>query len=170
MRRILIVTTGFLLFAVGLVRTQQTAPATPIYASTCATCHGAMLNGGSGPAILAYERYHIDTEVTATLRAKHANLTLSDTQMRQLLAEMRILAGTNPTMATGGLTGRREGPLNGNAPAGRGGRGGAAEDGPAPAGAGPGQSVEQDLSTRPQTTIKMADGKTRTGAIVTQSG
>ena len=107
MQRLTLLTIGFLLFAIGVARTQQTAPATPIYASTCANCHGPMLNGGTGPAILAYERYHIDTEVTATVRAKHANLPLSDAQMKQLLAEMRILAGTNQTMATQGLTGRR---------------------------------------------------------------
>src|SRR5205823_10918427 len=110
------------------------------------------------------ERYHVDTEVSATVRARHANLPLSDAQMKQLLAEMRILAGTNPTMATQGLTGRRE-------PGGGGGRGGAAGPDAQPAApANPGTRFEQDLSTLPPTTIKMADGKTRTGVMVTQAG
>ena len=70
------------------------------------------MTGASGPAILTYIRYHTDTEVAAAIRERHRNMpavSVQDAELRQILAGMRALAGTNPAMATGGFTGRRGG-------------------------------------------------------------
>ncbi len=66
------------------------------------------MKGGTGPSILQYIRYHTDIEVTAVLHnsAAHKGLQISDGQLRQVLADVRVLAGTNPTMATAGFTGK----------------------------------------------------------------
>jgi hypothetical protein len=64
-------------------------------------CHGAAMTGASRHH-LAYVRYHTDDEVTATIRQKHATLQIPDPELRQILDDVRVLAGTNPSMATGG--------------------------------------------------------------------
>jgi len=132
------------------------------YLSRCGGCHGAAMTGGSGPAILTYVRYHTDAEVAAAIRERHTNipaLSVADAELPQILARVRELAGTNPAMATGGFTGRRGGgPASapGNAPA-----RGSAPAGPPSDGAGIGSPAA--------TTIKMADGRARTGILLAQS-
>src|ERR1051326_989776 len=90
----------------------QTPPArdTGAYKARCAACHGADLSGaaGAGPAILTYVRYHTNAEVMARLREAHTGakaLSLSDDELKNVLADLRALTGTDPMMATGGFTG-----------------------------------------------------------------
>ena len=64
------------------------------------------MTGGTAPGILTYIRYHADAEATAQIRQKHPSLQLPDDILRQVIADTRILAGTNPAMATSGFTGR----------------------------------------------------------------
>ena len=112
------------------------------------------MTGGTDSGILAYIRYHTDTEATAQIRQKHPSLQLLDDVLRQVIADTRILAGTNPAMATSGFTGRREGPAR---------RG---------CGGGPrGQAqllalTSREPSTMQPVTIKMAGGTTRTGVLL----
>src|SRR4029453_4680683 len=84
----------------------------------------------------------------------HHNVTseMSDTELRQLLSDVRKLAGTNPAMATGGYTGSRTAALP-------------PESFPPsePRPAAPGIGANQP------TTIKMADGGSRTGILLGQS-
>src|SRR5437762_10393050 len=88
---------------------QQARPATPAYDVRCASCHAAAMTGATGPAILAYMRYHTDAEATAQIRLKHPTLQIADMELKQVLTEVRLITGTNPSMATGGFTGRRGG-------------------------------------------------------------
>jgi alcohol dehydrogenase (cytochrome c) len=158
-----------LLMVVALVLTvsarqapqSQTGP----YATRCAGCHGPAMTGANGPAIVSYVRYHVDAELSAAIRQRHPSLALNETELRQLLGEVRVLAGTNPAMATGGFTGRRGGgpgaaaaytppaaaPAANAAPA---------ADAPAPSAAG--------LTGMTPSTIKMADGRTRSGLLLAQ--
>src|SRR5437868_4103450 len=92
---------------VGLLGQQARPPApSGAYAAQCSTCHGAAMTGGTAAAILSYIRYHTDVEATARIRQQHPSLQLSDDLLRQVIADTRILAGTNPAMATSGFTGR----------------------------------------------------------------
>jgi alcohol dehydrogenase (cytochrome c) len=92
-----------------------------VYLDHCASCHGPDMRGGLGPSILNFIRYHTDAEGTEVLCNKDSVFRttsqfgtydpmpvyqLPDPQLRELMAEMRVLAGTNPDMATGGFTGR----------------------------------------------------------------
>ena len=146
--------------SIGLFAASSSPAQNPSDASTfqrrCADCHGAMLAGGSGPAILTYVRYHTDAEVTAAIRDRHPGappLSLQSDELRQILSEMRGLAGTNPAMATGGFTGRRGG-----------GRG----TGPALA-APPASTSGSGTVGQAPTTVKMAEGRPRTGILLAQS-
>ena len=135
------------------------------------------MTGGSAPAILTYIRYHTDSEVTAAIRERHRSsqaAAVPDSDLPAIVAGMRELSGTNPAMATGGFTGRRGGGPGdaGGGGAAIGGRGAAApapSPGPArgssPAAAATTPGVD---STQP-TTIKMADGRSRTGMLLAQS-
>lgn len=79
------------------------APATETYDARCATCHGSTMRGARGPSILVYVRYHTNKEVTAVLQGSaHPKLALSDAELKAVLRDIRVLAGTNPAMATGG--------------------------------------------------------------------
>jgi alcohol dehydrogenase (cytochrome c) len=162
MRRVIfslvgIVSVGF--FTVVLLGQQAQPPATTgAYAAQCSSCHGAAMTGARDPGILAYIRYHTDAEATAQIRQKHPSLQLSDEIRRQVIADTRALAGTNPAMATSGFTGRRGGP-GGGGPA-QAGAGGPRGQGPA-AGLTP-----MKPTTMQQATINMADGKTRTGILL----
>jgi alcohol dehydrogenase (cytochrome c) len=142
------------------------------YVARCSTCHGPTMGGATAPPILSYIRYHTDPETSAHIRETHKTLQISDTELGQVLADARILAGTNPAMATGGFTGRRGG---------RGGPGagaGPAVPAAAPATAGPGgggggggrgapaPTVPANLSGVKPVTIKMADGASRTGVLL----
>jgi hypothetical protein len=157
---------------------QAPASAAATYQSRCGNCHGAAMTGASAPAILTYVRYHTDAEVTAAIGGRHTPpLRLDDAELRQVLAGVRELAGTNPAMATGGFTGRRGGGagLEGAAASARG-AGPAREGGPARgAGSSPGPAASEPARgstavTRAETvTIKMADGRSRTGMLFAQS-
>ena len=157
---------------------QAPASAAATYQSRCGTCHGAAMTGASAPAILTYVRYHTDAEVTAAIGGRHTPpLGLDDAELRQVLAGVRELAGTNPAMATGGFTGRRGGGagLEGAAASARG-AGPAREGGPARgAGSSPGPAASEPARgstavTRAETvTIKMVDGRSRTGMLFAQS-
>jgi alcohol dehydrogenase (cytochrome c) len=118
-----------------------------VYATRCGTCHGAKMTGGAALSILTYVRYHSDAEVTAVLRTRmpaHPAVTLTADQLTMALAEMRVLAGTNPAMAVSGYTGTRA----------RGGGGGGGRGGPATG----------RVSNAPAT-ITLADGRTLTGVV-----
>ena len=80
---------------------QQPRPTAPAYDARCANCHGAAMTGATGPAILAYMRYHTDAEATAQVRQKHPTLQIPDAELRQVMVEVRQITGTNPSMATG---------------------------------------------------------------------
>src|SRR5205809_6361229 len=121
MRRVFVSALAFFCFAALalLPAAQQPTPSAPAYQNRCATCHGATMAGGTGPSVLSYIRYHTDAEVRAALGAKHKAMALPDTEVQQILKDIRVLAGTNPSMATGGYTGRRSGGAGrGAAPAG----------------------------------------------------
>ena len=159
---------AFLLVAAfSPVVSAQTPANSTAYQTRCGTCHGAAMTGGSGPSILTYIRYHTDAEVTAAIRDRHRNVPavpVPESELRAVLAGVRELAGTNPTMATGGFTGRRGGP------GGAGGRGAGAA--PAPVtptrGTAP-PSATQGIEGLQPATIKMADGRSRTGILLGQS-
>ena len=86
-----------------------------------------------------------------------------------MLAGMRELAGTNPAMATGGFTGRRGGAGGGGGGRGAGAAAATATPAPAPArGAAPAATPQGTEGLQPAT-IKMADGKVRTGLLLAQS-
>src|SRR6185436_13776929 len=129
------------------------------------------------------------------IRQKHPSLQIPDDELRQVLSDTRILAGTNPAMATGGFTGRRGG-RGGAAPAGApaaappapaaagggapgpGGGGGAPGPGgggaPGPGGGGGGRggggaAAPTDISAMSPVTIKMANGTARTGILLGQT-
>jgi len=125
---------------------------TKTYEARCAACHGASLAGGTGPAILMYVRYHTDAEVTARLKAAHAAAPpqLTDADLKSVLSDLRALAGTDRSMATGGFTGagRLKGALPPQTATGRGAPGG-------PRG--------------PSLTVTLAGGKQVTGIAVAQS-
>ncbi len=176
MRRAFVLALGLFCFVVlALVPAAQQQPTagTGAYQRRCASCHGAAMTGGTGPAVLAYIRYHTDADVRAALGQKHQNLTVPDDELRQVLADIRALAGTNPTMATGGYTGQRGGGAGGGR-----GRGAGAPAAPAaaptPAAAAPAPSVSAapagaGIAGNTPTTIKMADGRSRTGILLADS-
>jgi alcohol dehydrogenase (cytochrome c) len=148
-------------FAVGSVRLEadrQTstpqAPSVSAYADRCASCHGGDMTGAKTSSIVTWVRFHVDKEILDIVRRGHQRVPveLSDAELRQLLSEMRKLAGTNPAMATGGYTGSRTAPLP-------------PESFPAsePRPAAPG------IGGNKPATIKMADGRSRTGILLGQS-
>src|SRR5207245_1721204 len=137
-----------------------------------------------------------DVEVAARTREAHQSTSaapspqsrqvaaLPDAQLKQVLADLRVLAHTDPTMATGGFTGSRSGPGGGGgrgtagAPAAA--RGGAVAGGvsaPAPGargvtpggfGGGFGGRGGRGRGSAP-VTIKLADGRQLTGQWLAQS-
>jgi alcohol dehydrogenase (cytochrome c) len=118
------------------------------------------MTGGSALAILQYVRYHTDAEMLQVLGRHTARVkpALSDDERRQVLADIRKLAGTNPTMATGGYTGRRSS---------AGSRyGGPPEAGPA---GGPAAITPSQLLTAEPVTIKLTDGQSLTGLLTARS-
>ena len=90
----------------------SSAQATPGYRSICrskcASCHGAAMTGATGPSILTYVRYHTNADIIGVMRTRtpqHPAVRVTDDQMTAVIADMRVLAGTNPNMATAGFTG-----------------------------------------------------------------
>ena len=114
------------LVTLGMVAAQQAPDAatasqpTPAYDARCLGCHGQGLKGTErGPAILQWVRYHTDKDLTPAItlgKGKMPAQQLSADELKTVLSDLRVLAGTNPLMATGGFAGVRA--------AGRGGRGG----------------------------------------------
>jgi len=133
------------------------------------------MTGGSAPAILTYIRYHTDSEVTAAVRERHRNVpsaSVPDSNLPAIVAGMRELAGTNPAMATGGFTGRRGGGPGdaGGGGAAIGGRGaGAPSPGPARGVSPAAAATTPGVGSTQPITIKMADGRARTGVLLAQS-
>jgi cytochrome c553 len=89
---------------------------TGAYEARCGGCHGETMTGGTagtGPSILAYIRYHTNVEVASAIRNGHHSASTmqiaaeDDDEMRNVLNDVRALAGTDPVMATGGYTGQR---------------------------------------------------------------
>ena len=156
MRGVWMTVTGLACFGLVVVSSAQ-APQpqdTPAYQNRCAGCHGADMTGAKGPSILTYVRYHVDKDIADLLAKGHQGVPaqIPDAELRQILAEMRKLAGTNPAMATGGYTGSR----------------GA---GPPPASFPPSEPRPDapGIGSNKPTTIKMADGSSRTGILLGQS-
>src|SRR5690349_4335759 len=100
----------FVAFALSVSARQAPQPQPAgVYTTRCGGCHGPTMAGATGPAILPFVRYHVDAEVSEAIRQRHASIALSPPDLQQLLGELRLLARTNPAMATGGYTGRRGG-------------------------------------------------------------
>jgi alcohol dehydrogenase (cytochrome c) len=158
MRRVLLAGAGVL--SLALVRlyadraAQAPQPGASVYERNCASCHGAAMTGAKSSSILAWVRFHVDKEIVEIIRKGHHGVPaqMPDTELRQLLSEMRRLAGTNPAMATGGYTGSRTAPLP-------------PESFPPPE---PRPDAPGIGGTKP-TSIKMADGSSRTGILLGQS-
>ena len=129
-------------------------PDAPAYENRCASCHGSAMTGASGPSILTYVRYHVDKEIADLIRKGHQGVPaqIPDAGIQQILADMRSLAGTNPSVATGGYTGSRS-------------------PGPAPAAFPPSEPRPDapGIGATASTTIKMADGSSRAGILLGQS-
>lgn len=126
---------------------------------------------GRGPSILAYVRYHTDVEVAARIREAHsggAALQLSADELKSVLADVRVLARTDPNMATGGFTGRSRGGRSGGGPPAAGRGGGGAAGGGFGGGFGGGGRGGRGGRGGP-TTISLADGRTLTGTSLAQS-
>src|SRR5262249_51912582 len=141
--------------------------ATATYDVRCSACHGKTMSGATGPSILAFVRYHTDAELTARLQAAHtgaATLSLSDDELKRVLADVRVLGGTDPAMATGGFTGRGRGPAVG-------GEAGVPAVGPVGVGGFGGRFGGRGSSrgSRGPVTIDLADGRTLTGIIMAES-
>ena len=146
------------------------------YTARCESCHGPKMTGNDkGPSILAWIRYHDDAEVTAMLAKNHgANskmklIALTDNERKSLLSDLRVLAGTNPTMATSGYTLTRGGGRGGSgAQFGRGGRDGGAPNAAAeltPLPALPTPSSPSRMGE--QVSLKLSDGSTLAGKMLT---
>ena len=156
MQRVVVVTIGaFCCSGFVLISSAQSQPAgAPVYANRCAGCHGSDLTGTKAPSILTWVRFHVDKEIVDLVRKGHHDVPeqMLDTDLRQLLSEMRKLAGTNPAMATGGYTGSRTAALPPEAfPASE----------PRPPAPG--------IGANKPATIRMADGRSRTGILLGQS-
>ncbi len=166
MRRVWTFVMGLACFGLVVAMAAQAPQSqeTTVYQNRCAGCHGSDMTGppspslgaagAKGPSILTYVRYHVDKDIADFLAKGHHGVPaqMPDAELRQMLAEMRKLAGTNPAMATGGYTGMR--------------------------GAGPPPATFPPSEPRPDapgigdnkpTTIKMADGSSRTGILLGQS-
>jgi alcohol dehydrogenase (cytochrome c) len=156
MRRVLRVAAGLLcLGALTMDDARAQSPqGSPAYGNRCATCHGSDMTGATAPSIVTYVRFHVDKEIIEIIRKGHHAVPsqLADDELRQILTDLRSLAGTNPAMATGGYTGSRQ--------------------------PGPPPPVFPPSEPRPDapgiggskpTTIKMSDGASRTGIVLGQS-
>ena len=156
MQRVLFVTAGAVFAGLALISSAQSQePSGPlIYANRCASCHGSELTGANAPSILTWVRFHVDKEIVDLVRPGHQGVPaqLPDAEMRQLLSEMRKLAGTNPAMATGGYTGSRTAPLPPES---------FPPSEPRPPAPG--------IGANSPATITMADGSARTGILLGQS-
>jgi alcohol dehydrogenase (cytochrome c) len=90
------------------------------------------MTGAKGPSILTWVRYHTNKDIIAVMRTRtppHPAVRMTDAELEAVMADMRVLAGTNPTIATSGFTGGPRGPsaggVRGALPSARGGGAGA---------------------------------------------
>src|SRR3954466_9760492 len=96
-RTLMALAVGFFCFvALALVASAQQQSPGGAYQNRCATCHGPAMIGSKAPTILGYVRYHTDADIIATFVEKHKNITVPEREMRQILADIRVRAGTNP--------------------------------------------------------------------------
>jgi alcohol dehydrogenase (cytochrome c) len=78
----------------------------------CSTCHGGDGSGGDrAPSLTGWIRYHTDSELSDLLRTGRVDrgmpsFVLNESDLKALMAHLRELVGTNPAMATAGLTGK----------------------------------------------------------------
>ena len=110
------------------------------------------------------------TSVIRNGRPNMPAIQVPDDELRQILADIRVLAGTNPAMATGGFTGRRGGGPGESGVTGRGRGAGAAvpaaafADGRGGRGGRGGAAVHNA-----PVAVKLADGSTLSGVMMAQS-
>jgi alcohol dehydrogenase (cytochrome c) len=145
----IVLSVSITIIAAGTALAQTPTADAGAYRARCGGCHGAAMAGGTASSILAYVRYHTDAEVADVIREKHPKTpltSLTETELRQILAGIRQLAGTNAAMATGGFTGSRGG-------------------GPGPAAPPPGVAI----TGRAPSTIQMTGGLARTGILLAES-
>jgi alcohol dehydrogenase (cytochrome c) len=99
------------LFASALAAPAQ-ALAPGIFEARCSACHGGDASGTDrAPSLVAYVRYHTDVELTAVIREGRKekgmpSFALAENELASLVMRLRGAAGTNPAMATAGLTGQ----------------------------------------------------------------
>ena len=151
---------------------QTSSSNTAAYQNRCASCHGATMTGASGPAILTYIRYHTDAEVTAAIRERHRNIpavSVPDAELPRSWPacgnwRARIRRWRRADLPDAGAARwrrRKRSRCRTCVP-----RRCAA----APArGAAPPTPVSQGIEGLQPTTIKMADGRARTGVLLAQS-
>jgi alcohol dehydrogenase (cytochrome c) len=171
---------------------QAAAPAraTPAWLAKCSSCHGPAMTGAKGPSILTYVRYHTNADIIAVMRTRtppHPAVKLTDAELETVMADMRVLAGTNPAIATAGFTGgprgRSAGGVQGALPSAsaRGGNAGpgagragqppdpAAAANPAAAAGAPAFGGRGGRGGRGAAPIALADGKKISGSFVSLS-
>ena len=104
-----------LLLSVSVLTAQaqeKTDDGSAIFESRCAVCHGGDGSGGDrAPSLVPYVRYHTDAELSDLLHKGRAekgmpSFALSENELKALMRHVRELAGSNPVMATAGLTGQ----------------------------------------------------------------
>lgn len=87
------------------------ASAQNLFETRCSICHGGEASGGGrGPSIVGFVRYHTDTELGEVIGNGRIDkgmpaFYLTSEELRGLIAGLRAMAGSNPTMGTAGLTG-----------------------------------------------------------------
>jgi mono/diheme cytochrome c family protein len=87
-------------------------PGAQIFESRCATCHGGDAAGGDrAPSLLSYIRYHTDAEASDVIQNGRIpngmpSFAFADSDLKAVTVYLRSLGGTNPAMATAGLTGQ----------------------------------------------------------------
>jgi alcohol dehydrogenase (cytochrome c) len=149
------------------LRSRPQLTVTGAYEARCGACHGADMNGATEPAIVAYIRYHTNREITSIIRTGFPGMPameLADEELRNVLNDLRALAGTDPAMATGGYTGQRG--REPNMPLPDFGRGRS----PTPPGTGTRGEVTGVIAESDEpATITLANGETATGLLRAQS-
>src|SRR5215467_604131 len=93
-----------LCFCVMAVGQQATGPGARAFAERCATCHGLDAKGSEqAPSLLNYVRSHTAGEVATIVRngvpgkAAMPAFQLPDSELRELVAHLRFIAGATPS-------------------------------------------------------------------------
>jgi alcohol dehydrogenase (cytochrome c) len=93
------------------VRAQNGSDGRAMFENRCSSCHGGDGRGGDrAPSVVSFVQYHTDAELSSLVRSGRVakgmpSFGLSDSELKTLTTHLRELAGTNPAMATAGLTG-----------------------------------------------------------------